>query len=338
MDGNEEIGAGNEISRAEFERLLDKLVKARREVSGRVVGQEAVVDEVLLGVLANGHVLLEGSPGLGKTMLVKSLAEVLGLRFSRIQFTPDLMPADITGSVVLSHDEVGRPRSAFQPGPIFAELVLADEINRATPKTQSALLEAMQERTVTVAGETHAASEPFLVLATQNPIEMDGTYDLPEAQVDRFLLKVVVPFPDKSTLDDILAAHSRTDRPLPSSMEPAELLQLQALTRVVAVASHVRRAVVDLVMATQPGSNVGSVEKFVRHGVSPRGAQSLIGAAKARALLDGRLHVGFEDLQRVLGPALRHRLVLNFEGQARGVSPDDLIKSLFEEVVAKVRR
>ncbi|HEX7005062.1 MAG TPA: AAA family ATPase [Trueperaceae bacterium] len=317
--------------------LLSRLSMARGAVAGRIVGQEGVLDEVLVGILADGHVLLEGSPGLGKTLLVKSLAEVLGLQFSRIQFTPDLMPADITGTVVLSYDETGRPRTAFQPGPIFAELVLADEINRATPKTQSALLEAMQERTATVAGKTHLLPRPCLVLATQNPIEMDGTYDLPEAQIDRFLLKVVVPFPTRAILDEILAAQDDYDTPLQAVMGSSDLLQLQALTRSVVVASHVRQAAVDIVMKSQTGGRA-ELARFLRHGVSPRGAQSLLKAARALALINGRMHVGFDDLKRVLGPALRHRLILNFEGQAQGISVEELVESTFEEVVAKSRR
>jgi len=315
---------------------LERLSLVRQEIAAAVVGQDEVVEQLLVSLMCGGHVLIEGAPGLGKTLLVRTLGTVCGLEFSRIQFTPDLMPADITGTTVLVHGERGETRTRFQRGPIFAQMVLADEINRATPKTQSALLEAMQEHTVTAAGQEFALPEPFFVLATQNPIEMEGTYLLPEAQIDRFLFKVRIGYPSEDILDAILDLTTGVDQAEPQQiLTPAEILHLQFLTRAVPLASHVRRVVVRFVQATQPERNSSEeVRRYVRFGVSPRGAQALVLAAKAHALLRGRYNVAFEDLEATLLPALRHRFQLNFEGEAEGVSADHLLSSLFARAVS----
>jgi len=309
-------------------------LRLKTEMQKVIVGYEALLDEVLTALVAGGHVLLEGVPGLGKTLLVKTLAQVLDLHYSRIQFTPDLMPADIIGTNVVMQDEQGRRFFEFQRGPIFSQIVLADEINRATPKTQSALLEAMQEHAVTAAGVHYTLEEPFFVLATQNPIEMEGTYPLPEAQVDRFLFKLRVPFPP---LADLITIMDRTTGPaLPATEQVASgesVRAMQALAREVAVATHVKDYVARVIRATHPdGEGSASLaRRFVRYGASPRGAQALLLAAKVRALLAGRVNVGFEDLQRVSLPALRHRIILNFEGEAEGTDPDEIIRNVLEE-------
>ena len=310
--------------------------RAVEEQIGRViVGQADLVRHVLVCMLCEGHVLLEGVPGLGKTMLLKTLASAVDLPFSRVQFTPDLMPADILGTQVLEEDEAGRRSFRFRPGPIFASLVLADEVNRATPKTQSALLEAMQERAVTVAGETRALPRPFLVMATQNPIEMEGTYPLPEAQLDRFLLKVVVPFPPASDLVAVVERTTGDARPQVDRVADARVLTAMIeLTRSVPAASHIVQHAVDLVVATHPDRPEAPdpVRRYVRFGASPRGAQALILAAKATALLDGRPNVSTADVRRVAVAALRHRLVLGYEAVADGVSADDLVADVLAAV------
>lgn len=316
---------------AEFQ---DRYRAIRSQVGRVVVGHQDVVEGVLLAVLAGGHVLLEGVPGVGKTLLVKALARALDLRFSRIQFTPDLMPADVVGTNVLVQDEVGRRTFAFQRGPIFSQIVLADEINRATPKTQSALLEAMQEYAVTVAGVSYPLDRPFFVLATQNPIEMEGTYPLPEAQLDRFLFKLRVPYPDAQSVVEIL---DRTTGAQVPEAEPAvdaqTVLAMQALAREVVAAPHVRAYVARLVEATHPGGPHAArvAQRWVRYGASPRGAQALLLAAKVRALVHGRAHVSAEDVRAVALPALRHRILLNFEAEAEGVDPDDVVRGVLEE-------
>jgi MoxR-like ATPase len=304
------------------------------EVARVIVGQSNVVRHVLVAILAGGHVLLEGVPGLGKTMLIRTLGDVLNLEFSRIQFTPDLMPADIVGTEILV-DQDGQRQFRFQPGPIFANLVLADEINRATPKTQSALLEAMQEHSVTVAEQTYHLQEPFFVMATQNPLEMEGTYPLPEAQLDRFFFKVNVLYPNPQELVQILGRTTGESDPVAQAVASGEeILSMRKLARQVPVASHLADYVARLVVATHPTSPDAPplVRQYVRYGASPRGGQALLLGAKVTALLSGRYNVAFEDVQAVAPAALRHRLILNFEGLAEGISPDQIITELLQEI------
>ncbi len=315
----------------EFASTFDRI---RQEVRRVIVGQQELIDHVLIALLAGGHVLLEGVPGLGKTLLVKTLAQALDLRFSRIQFTPDLMPADILGTNVVMQDPSGRRYFEFQRGPVFTQLLLADEVNRATPKTQSALLEAMQEHAVTAAGTSYTLEEPFFVLATQNPIEMEGTYPLPEAQLDRFLFKLKVEFPSVVDLVEIIdrttVASLPQARVVAASVQVLEMLQL---ARDVPVASHVKGYVARLIQATHPDrSGAASLAKrYVRYGSSPRGVQALILAAKVRALVSGRANVAFGDLAALALPALRHRIILNFEGEAEGIDPDAIIRNVLED-------
>ncbi len=304
------------------------------EVGKVIVGQTEVVRHVLVSILAGGHVLLEGVPGLGKTMLIRTLGEALDLKFSRIQFTPDLMPADILGTEILT-DQDGRREFRFRPGPLFANLVLADEINRATPKTQSALLEAMQEHSVTVAERTYKLEEPFFVMATQNPLEMEGTYPLPEAQLDRFFFKVNVNLPDVQQMVEILDRTTGKETPSAAkAVSGAEIMQMRELARAVPIASHVKEYIANLVLATHPDDPHASplVKKYVRYGVSPRGGQALVLGGKVTALLSGRYNVAFEDVHTVAPAALRHRLLLNFDGLAEGVKTDDVINELITEV------
>ncbi|RYG45750.1 MoxR family ATPase [bacterium] len=296
----------------------------RNEVKKSIVGQEEVLDNVLIGLAASGHVLLEGMPGLGKTLLVRSLGQALSLPFGRIQFTPDLMPADVTGTNVLSE---GR-QFEFRRGPIFANLLLADEINRATPKTQSAMLEAMQERAVTVGGRRYELPEPFLVLATQNPVEQEGTYPLPEAQLDRFMMKVLVPFPTKAELAEVVNRTTGGTHEEPKPVAgPEDVIRMRELVREVPIAPGVLDYALSLVVATHPeGENAAPASRrYARYGSSPRGAQSLVTVAKARALLDGRFNVSREDLKASLKPTLRHRILLNFEAEADGVTTDKVL-------------
>ncbi len=320
------------LSVADFRDLFDRI---RLEVAKIMVGQDDVVEEVLICVLAGGHALLEGVPGLGKTMLVRTIADSLDLSFGRIQFTPDLMPADITGTNILIETENRDRRFSFQRGPIFANLVLADEINRATPKTQSALLEAMQDRTCTVANVVHHLPEPFFVLATQNPVEMEGTYPLPEAQLDRFFFKVLVRFPDEEELSEILRRTTSTLTTEVDRVATGEtILRMGQLAREVPIASSVSDFVVRLVMASHPENPraTSTVRKYVRYGVSPRGAQSIVLGAKIRALTQGRLNVAFDDIRSVALPALRHRIILNFEAESSNVTGDDVLRGLLAEV------
>jgi MoxR-like ATPase len=310
------------------------------EISKIFVGQREVVHGVLICVLAGGHVLLEGVPGLGKTMLIRTLSDVLDVQFSRIQFTPDLMPADITGSNIIVDDpSTGIREFRFQPGPVFANLVLADEINRATPKTQSALLEAMQERQVTVARTRHRLQEPFFVMATQNPIEMEGTYPLPEAQVDRFLFKLTIGYPSQDELVDIINRTTVREAPVSRKVATGEtVLRMISLARDLPIAQPVVDYVARLVMGTHPGSAfAGTAAQHIRFGSSPRGAQSIVTAAKIHAMLQGRYNVAFEDVRFVALPALRHRISLNFEAEAEGISTDNIINDILRNVPENVR-
>ncbi len=316
------------------ESLAEKMQEVRGEISKAIVGQVEVVDGVLIALLAGGHVLLEGAPGLGKTMLVRTLAQAVALKYSRIQFTPDLMPADVIGTAVVQESGEGRKSLGFQPGPIFTNLMLADEINRATPKTQSALLEAMQEKQVTVAHTSHQLEEPFFVMATQNPLEMEGTYPLPEAQLDRFLFKLRVPFPGREDLHDILDRTTQgAAKVVISVVDGAQIMDMRQVVRTVPLAPHVQEYVVKLVLATHPeGRENFLANKYIRYGSSPRGAQTLILGGKVRALLDGRFNVSMEDIRALLLPALRHRIILNFEAQADGRTTDDLL----DEIAGKI--
>ena len=309
----------------------------RGEIKRVIVGHAALIDHVLIAMMANGHVLLEGVPGLGKTLLVKTLAQALDLKYSRIQFTPDLMPADIIGTNVILQDTDGRRFFEFQRGPIFSQIVLADEINRATPKTQSALLEAMQERTVSAPGGPYVLEEPFLVLATQNPIEMEGTYPLPEAQVDRFLFKLKLESPTLAELVEIMDRTTGPSGPPPGRVATAATIRaMQAFAREVPVAEHVKTLAARIVRATHPREEEsGSMaRRYVRYGSSPRGAQALLLAGKVRALVDGRVNVSVEDLQALALAALRHRVILNFEAEAEGIDPDEVIRTTLAEVPA----
>ena len=302
--------------------------RVRAEIRKVIVGQEAVVDGVLNALLAGGHVLLEGVPGLGKTTLLRALGQALHLDYSRIQFTPDLMPADILGSIVMDAQESGAKRLRFERGPIFAHLLLADEINRATPRTQSALLEAMQEKTVTSGTETHDLDEPFLVMATQNPLEMEGTYPLPEAQLDRFLLKILVEYPERDELTAIIDRTAAAGSPgIVAALNRDQILELRAMAAKVLVAPHVRDFAINVVLATQPnaGSHNGLARKYIRYGSSPRGAQALVLCGRVRALMQGRLHMSREDVRELALPALRHRIILNFEAHADGRTEDDIL-------------
>ncbi|MCX6890363.1 MAG: MoxR family ATPase [Verrucomicrobiota bacterium] len=307
----------------------------RSEIGKVMVGQDAVVEATLIALFAGGHVLLEGVPGLGKTLLVRTLGEALDLSFSRVQFTPDLMPADILGTNIVMEIPGGRREFQFQRGPIFAHLVLADEINRATPKTQSALLEAMQEHQVTAGGEIRKLVEPFFVMATQNPIDQEGTYPLPEAQLDRFFFKILVGYPTAEELTEVL---SRTTSGASAKVERVlsreALLELMKLVREVPVASHVKDYAVRLVLATHPKTETAApiASQYLRFGSSPRGGQTLLLAGKVRALTDGRFNVSYDDIQAVAATALRHRLILNFEAEAEGITTDHIIGQILRDV------
>ena len=309
--------------------------KITAELSKVIVGHQGVIEEVMFCLLAGGHALLEGVPGLGKTLLVRTLAETLDIQFSRIQFTPDLMPADITGTNIVVGDAQGGKRFEFQPGPIFANLILADEINRATPKTQSAVLEAMAERTVSVARTTHQLPGPFMVLATQNPLEMEGTYPLPEAQLDRFMLKILLASPPADELVSILDRTTGAETPAAQAVATGQsILDMRQTVREVEVASAVSRYIADLVLATSPTSDLApdAATRYVRYGSSPRGAQSILLAAKVRAIVQGRANVALSDIRQCAPAALRHRLILSFEGQADSVTTDDVINEVLETV------
>lgn len=307
----------------------------RSEIGRVMVGQDAIVEGTLNAIFAGGHVLLEGVPGLGKTLLVRTLGEVLDLSFSRIQFTPDLMPADIVGTNLVMETPEGRKEFQFQKGPIFAHLVLADEINRATPKTQSAMLEAMQERQVTAGGELRLLPQPFFVLATQNPIDQEGTYPLPEAQLDRFFFKLVVGYPTAAELTEVLNRTTEGGKVFPQKMlDGPGLSGLQGLVRQVPIASHVKDYAVRLVLATHPKTGTASPisNQYLRFGSSPRGAQVLVLAGKVRALTQGRFNVSYDDIAAVSTAALRHRLIVNFEAEAEGITTDQVIAQILKDV------
>jgi MoxR-like ATPase len=316
-------------------RFTGTLSRVRAEIAKRIVGQDEIIDGALTCLLAGGHVLLEGVPGLGKTLLVKTLAESLDLSFSRIQFTPDLMPADIIGTDLLVEDPERRRVFQFQRGPIFGHLILADEVNRATPKTQSALLEAMQEGRVTVGRHVHQLERPFFVLATQNPIEMEGTYPLPEAQLDRFFFKLQVRFPTLGELTQIIDRTTAADGAAPRAAATGDEIEgLKSIVRQVPIASHVKEYAARLVLATHPTTEYApaEVKQFVRHGASPRGAQALVLAGKIRALGQERFNVAIEDIRAAALPALRHRIILNFEGQAKGTDQDAVVQAALAAV------
>ncbi len=320
-----------------LEQAVSRLNEVRYEIAKVIVGQQDVVEGVLICLIAAGHVLLEGVPGLGKTTLLRTMARALQLKYSRIQFTPDLMPADIVGSMIIETNDRGSKSLRFQQGPIFAHLVLADEINRATPKTQSALLEAMQERTVTSGTSTHELEAPFLVMATQNPIEMEGTYPLPEAQLDRFLMKILVRYPSRDELNRIV---ERTIQKQEEQVRPVldrdEILEVRSVCRDVLVAPHVQELAIQLVMATQPEQAEAHdlAKKYVRYGSSPRGAQALVECGRVRALMRGRYHLSTEDVEAVALSVLRHRIILNFDGHAEGQTPDSILSAIVREATA----
>ena len=323
-----------EAAHESAEDFVNTFHRIREEVSKFIVGQQSLVEDVLLAILCGGHVLLEGVPGLGKTALVHTISDALHLDFRRIQFTPDLLPADIVGTQVLM-DRSGNKVLEFQQGPVFCNILLADEINRATPKTQSALLETMQERSVTVAGQTHPLDSPFFVLATQNPIEQDGTFPLPEAQLDRFFFKLLVNMPSHDEFSEILNRTGGNQQPkIETVASGKDMLRLGRTLREVPIDETVQDYLVRIVRATHPENEQAPepVQKFVRHGASPRGAQAMLSACRGRALLDGRYHVAREDVAAVAVPALRHRLILSFEGEAEGIQSDGVIRSVIEKL------
>ncbi len=320
------------------DRATQLLTQVRNEIGKVIVGQRDVIDGVLICLVASGHVLLEGVPGLGKTTLLRTLARVLHLRYSRIQFTPDLMPGDIVGSTIMEHDENGHKLLRFQPGPIFANLVLADEINRATPKTQSALLEAMQEGTVTSGNSTYSLEPPFLVMATQNPIEMEGTYPLPEAQLDRFLMKILVTFPSREDLSRIVDhTVKRDEAQLVQVLDREQIAELRSTCRSVIVAPHVQAFAIDLVMSTQAGTKEAPelTNRYVRFGSSPRGAQALIECGRVLAVMHNRMHLSIEDVLAVAPAVLRHRIILNFDAHADGQTPESILTAITAIVSAR---
>ncbi|QHE51764.1 MoxR family ATPase [Pontibacillus sp. HMF3514] len=325
----------NEQFLAEIKEHID-LVKT--ELRKFIVGQEDVVEQLLWGIFAEGHVLLEGLPGLGKTMLVRKISEVMELQFSRVQFTPDLMPTDITGTNMIQPNEQGGQSFVFHEGPLFSNIVLADEVNRATPKTQSALLEAMGEKTVTVMGQMHRLPEPFFVLATQNPIELEGTYPLPEAQMDRFIMKIDVKYPSREELKEIAVRTTAPNiEPLQKRVDAEFVVNVQKTAKELLVAEPVLDYAVNIVMASHPEDEgtTDEIREYVRYGSGPRGLQSLLSIAKVRALFDGRYNVSVGDIKKAAFPVLRHRMFLNFEGEASGVSKDDLIQALLESVAER---
>ena len=325
-----------EVRAAEFREIY---AKVKTEIGKVIVGHDEIVHGVLTCLFVGGHTLLEGVPGLGKTLLIRTLADAVSLDFNRIQFTPDLMPADILGTSIVMEGSDGKRHFEFQKGPIFSQIVLADEINRATPKTQSALLEAMQEKSVTIGGKIHKLKEPFFVMATQNPIEQEGTYPLPEAQLDRFMFKLVVGYSTREELTIVLDRTTRNEKPQADKVIDGEtLLRMQSLVREIIIAPHVQDYAIRMALATHPDGPFATdiTNQYIRWGSSPRGAQTLVLASKVRALLDGRYNVSFEDIRRVYLPAMRHRVLLNFEAQAEGISTDDVLLKVLDAVSEKV--
>jgi len=322
----------------QIEMVKQQFDRIHAELSKTIVGQETTMQQLFITLLCGGHALIEGVPGLGKTLLVKSLSQILHLKYSRIQFTPDLMPADILGTNMVKEDERGNRFFEFFKGPIFGQLILADEINRASPKTQSALLEAMQEQKVTIFGQEYPMTPPFMVLATQNPIEMEGTYPLPEAQIDRFFFKLRVAFPTHEELLHIIEKTTEGQHEEPQEVLQADaILQMRSLVREVPIAVHVKNYIIRLIMATHPTDQYATenVKKYVMYGSSPRGVQSIVLAGKASALLDGRYNVSRDDINAIAKPALRHRVVLNIRGEAEGLNPDDLIDEILDSIPEK---
>ena len=323
---------------ASLESVTAELKAVRDEIGKVIVGHEDVVEGALIALVAGGHVLLEGVPGLGKTTLLRTLGEAMHLKYSRIQFTPDLMPADILGSMLMQNGPDGMKSLRFEPGPIFAHLVLADEINRATPRTQSALLEAMQEKTVTSGTETYRLEDPFLVMATQNPLEMEGTYPLPEAQLDRFLLKILVTYPKREELMTIVERTMSAHKPeVRQVVDRTQILEIRARAAEVLVAPHVRDYAIDLVLATHPTESHAheSAKKYIRYGSSPRGAQALINCGRVRALARGRMNVSCDDIRELALSALRHRIILNFDAHAAGQTEDDVLSTILRSMPAR---
>lgn len=329
------MSQSSEQLETEFKKFRTDFQSLKSEIAKVIVGQDEIVENLLIALIAGGHVLLEGVPGLGKTLLVKTLAESLNADFSRIQFTPDLMPSDLIGTNMLSENEKGERSFQFQKGPIFTNLLLADEINRATPRTQSALLEVMQEQSITVSGTTHQLAAPFFVMATQNPLEMEGTYPLPEAQLDRFLFKLNIPFPSEKEMSSILDRTTSNEKSKADFVvDSNRIVEMTQLARQVLIADKVQSTAVQILYATHPenSSATSKVKQFVQNGASPRGAQGMILAAKIKAILDGRYNVANDDIKAVAKPVLRHRLILNFKAQASRIAPDEII----EEVVSTI--
>ncbi|WP_141500687.1 AAA family ATPase [Paenibacillus luteus] len=325
-------------TKAQLEEAAARIALLREEIGRVIVGQQAVVEQLLWCLLAGGHALLEGIPGLGKTMLIRTVADSVALQFSRIQFTPDLMPSDITGTTLIDFGSQGSAAHRFQPGPIFGNLVLADEINRATPKTQSALLEAMQEGTVTAGGDTHRLPKPFFVLATQNPIEQEGTYPLPEAQLDRFLLKIGVDYPSREELKEIVLRTTSTSQPQASVvMSAAELTDLQLAAKQILVSEDMLDLAVKVVMMSHPHEQDApdDIRKYVRFGAGPRALQAIISVSKVRALMAGRLHISWNDIRQTALPVLRHRIVLSYEAQAMGITSDRMTEAILHSIEAE---
>ncbi|OLS03271.1 AAA family ATPase [Tissierella creatinophila] len=324
-----------DINEKDIEGFKESFLEIKNEIGKAIIGQEDIIEQVLIAILCEGNVLLEGVPGLGKTQLVKTIGRVLDLDFSRIQFTPDLMPADVVGTNIVSHDENGKTELSFQKGPIFSNIVLADEINRATPKTQSAMLEAMQEKTVTVGNNTYSLTKPFFVMATQNPIEMEGTYPLPEAQMDRFIFKLNLEFPNLNELTKIVEITTGIDTDNLEKVTSGEkLISMSNIAKNIPIATSVINYAMKLILSTHP-ENESSPEitkKYIRYGSSPRGAQAIVKGARVKALIEGRYNVSYDDIKYMAYPVLRHRVVLNFDAISENITPDDYIKEVIDNL------